>query len=85
MFCNALPLIVDGDCFRASLYSNFSAAIGCGDGVAVRVEADGTETIHSPVDTFTRVKGISGKRIQLRFLLRKHHTNREFLATDLVG
>lgn len=85
MLGNTLSLTVNRDRFGTSLYGDFSPAIGCGNGVVVRIEADSAETIHPTRDTLAGGKGISRQRIQQRFLPCKHRTDGRFLATDLVG
>lgn len=82
---DTLPLKVDGHRFRAGFHRNLSAAISRENRVVIGVKTDGTESVHSTNRTLARVKGITGKRIQMDLFLCKHCTNSGFFTPDLVG
>ena len=81
---DALSLKVNGNRFRTGLYRNFSATVFGGNGVVVRIETNGSKTIHTTAGAFARVKWVSGERIQLELFLSQHGSNIGFFATNLV-
>ena len=85
MLRDTLTLKIDGDRFWTGFYSNLSAAIGCRNGVVIGVEADCTKPVYSANRTLARVKGITGKWVQMDLFLCKHFTNLGFFSPDLVG
>ena len=81
---NATSFKENGHCFRACLDGDLFPAKGNRNRVIVCIKADGCKPICPAQSTFTRIEGISGKRVQLFLLIIQHFSHGGRLPSDLM-